>query len=336
MKFLPIYSLSNCDSLVVRSKLKVLRCYSGVGWSTKEHLQNGKYIIERKLGQGTSEFNTYLVKDQQGNRWIVKTLNEDLLKTLSYPERERLEQLFWGEALQLTKCKHRHIPKIKDPFREDGKWCSLMEYVSGATLAERAKKVLSTEEAVDYVQQISEALVVVHEQQLVHRDVRPENIILRINEGQPEAVLIGFGLALEFDNAIATMRTKERSEGFTPPELYPSSVHNIGAWTDVYSLAATLYDLVTGEHPPDALRRKVDRIRPKPPNQLNTQLSKLINDAILRGIELNPKKRPQSVKEWLVSLGLAERSTIASELTLFSASKRGWAWATIWAAVGLH
>jgi eukaryotic-like serine/threonine-protein kinase len=116
-------------------------------------------------------------------------------------------------------------------------------------------------------------------------------------------VLIDFGLALDFDHILTTNRTKETSEGFTPPELYAKSIPT-GAYSDIYSLAATLYVLLTGQTPVSALKRKIDKARLVEPKDLNNLVSDRTNRAILTGMKLDPKERSHSMREWLDSLGL--------------------------------
>ncbi|MFM6134158.1 MAG: protein kinase domain-containing protein, partial [Sphaerospermopsis kisseleviana] len=131
-----------------------------------------------------------------------------------------------------------------------------------------------------------------------------ENIILR--GGRPEAVLIDFDLALDFDHELTTRRSQENADGFAPPELYSKSTKPTAA-SDIYSLAATLYVLLTGKIPVDALKRKVDNIHLTEPKELNLQISDRINQAILTGMKLNPQERSQSVKQWIDSLGTTEK-----------------------------
>ncbi|AFZ03216.1 serine/threonine protein kinase [Calothrix sp. PCC 6303] len=285
-----------------------------MAWVAGDQLQGGKYTIEKELGRGRFGI-TYLVKNRNGDRVVVKILNYDLLRSLTQQERERLETMFWQEAVKLTRCKHKHIVQVAEPFKEGEHWCLIMEYVDGVSLADRRQQILSESEALRYIQQIGEALIVVHENRLIHRDVHPGNIFLRVRDGQPEAVLIDFGLALDFDHILTTNRTKETSEGFTPPELYAKSIPS-GAYSDIYSLAATLYVLLTGKTPVSALKRKIDNARLVAPKDFNPQISDRVNQAILTGMKLDPKKRSQSVREWLDLLGLnGETPTPVSTLT---------------------
>jgi serine/threonine protein kinase len=168
-----------------------------MAWQAGEQLQGGKYTIEQELGRGRFGI-TYLAKDLKGDRLVIKTLNDDLLNSLSPEERNRLEPLFWQEAVKLARFRHPHIVQVENPFKEGSHCCIAMEYIDGHPLSLRAQKVLPESAALTYIRQIGEALIEVHENQLIHRDIRPENIMLRVRDGKAEAVLIDFGLALDF------------------------------------------------------------------------------------------------------------------------------------------
>lgn len=271
-------------------------------------MHGDKYIVERQLGRGRLGI-TYLVRDKSDQRLVIKTWDDTLLNSLAPEERNRLETKFSQEAVKLRGCNHPQIVKVKELFKDGERWCIAMEYVDGVSLAERAQKVLLEKDALGYIQQIGEALIVVHDNGLIHRDVKPGNIIVRVREGKPEAVLIDFDLALEFDCEITTVRTKEASEGFAPLELYSRQAQKPGQYTDVYSLAATLYELLTGQKPVSALKRKLDSERLVPPKEYNNQISDRVNRMILRGMELEHNNRPQSMREWLVSLGLTAQGS---------------------------
>jgi eukaryotic-like serine/threonine-protein kinase len=292
-----------------------------MAWVAGEQLQGGKYTIEKELGRGRFGI-TYLVRNRKGNRQVVKTLNDNLLQPLSQPERARLETMFWQEAVNLTRCEHPHIVKFRTPFKEGDYPCLVMEYVDGVSLADRNESKLSEAVALRYIQQIGEALIVVHENQLIHRDVHPGNIFLRVRDGKSEAVLIDFGLALDFDHTLTTNRAKETSEGFTPPELYAKDT-KANAYSDIYSLAATLYELLTGQIPVSALKRKLDKARLVPAKEINPQISDRTNRAILNGMKLDPKQRSQSMREWLDSLGLTG-DTSNVPLTVTSNTSSNW------------
>ncbi|MFN6498261.1 MAG: serine/threonine protein kinase [Nostoc sp. DedQUE01] len=269
-------------------------------WAVPKQLQGGKYTLESVLGRGRFGI-TYLAKDEKGDRIVVKTLDNQLL---NQPDFKRLQERFVQEAFKLAKCKHPHIVRLlEDPFQEDDLWCIAMEYIAGIDLAHRPQNILPEADALQYIQQISEALTVVHQNNLVHRDVKPANIMIRA--GSKEAVLIDFGLARGIDSkklSVSNLET-EAEAGFTPPELYSHTIE-LGAYTDVYSLAATLYNLLTGQIPTSAKERLQNHTPLPEPKDLNPQISRNINRDILWAMDLDPKKRPQSIEAWLDSLGL--------------------------------
>ena len=139
-------------------------------------LQNGKYTIERELGRGRVGI-TYLARRIDGMRRVIKILNPDMLATLSVAEQERLEMMFWQEAVKLAKCSGTaHIVQMDTPFKEGMVTCLPMEYMDGNSLADRGQQKLPEKIALEYVRQIGEALAIVHQQNLVHCDIRPANI----------------------------------------------------------------------------------------------------------------------------------------------------------------
>jgi eukaryotic-like serine/threonine-protein kinase len=275
-----------------------------MAWVAGDQLQSGKYTIEKELGRGRFGI-TYLVKNRNGDRMVIKTLNDQLLQSLNQSERDRLETIFLREAMKLAQCKHKHIVAVQEHFKEGEHLCLVMEYVNEVSLADLRPAKLSEPDALRYIQQIGEALIVVHQNGLIHRDIHPGNILLRNREGQLEAVLIDFGLTLDFDHILTTSRTQDVSDGFTPPELYAKGTI-ARAYSDIYSLAATLYKLLTGKTPVDAVQRKVYGEHLVSPKDINPQISDRVNQAILTGMRLDPKERSQSVREWLDLLVLAQ------------------------------
>ncbi|BAZ29359.1 protein kinase [Cylindrospermum sp. NIES-4074] len=277
-------------------------------WVVPKQLQGGKYTIESILGQGRFGI-TYLATNQKGDRIVIKTLDDQYR---NQPDFDRLHRKFVDEAFTLFKCQHPHIVRLlENPFQEDGLWCIAMEYVAGVNLARRDKNILPETEALHYIQQIGEALTVVHQNNLVHRDVKPANIMIRA--GSKEAVLIDFGLARGFDSkklSVSNLET-EAEAGFTPPELYSRTIE-LSAYTDVYSLAATLYNLLTGEIPTSAKERLQNNAPLKEPRELNPQISPSVNNKIIWAMNLDSKQRPQSIQEWLDSLGLKPTPVVNS------------------------
>jgi serine/threonine protein kinase len=194
-------------------------------------------------------------------------------------------------------------------------WCMVMELIDGTNLAEYLEDngILSEAKALPIIQQVGSALSFVHKQGFTHLDVKPQNVMLR--KRGFEAVLIDFGIARQV-TAPGKLRTNSNSgtECYAPIELLEKRAE-LGAYTDVYSLAATLYVMLTGELPfPSQFRKQ--NIALTPPKQFNSEISDRVNAAIIKGMELEPQNRPQSVQEWLdllISKPLAAPKPVAAK-----------------------
>ncbi|MBD2446055.1 serine/threonine protein kinase [Nostoc sp. FACHB-152] len=264
-----------------------------MAWVSGQQLQSGKYTIEKEIGEGGFGI-TYRARDNNGDYVVIKTLNDQVQRSSNFA---KFQQDFLNEAIKLAKCSHPHIVQIHEVINEDSLWCIVMEYIDGENLASRVESqgVLSEAEALRYIQQIGEALIVVHNNGLLHRDIKPHNVMLRA--GKSEAVLIDFGIAREFSQNLTQTHTQMLADGFAPIEQYDKRAKR-GAYTDVYALAATLYCLLTGEIPTIAPIRAIGTSLEEP-IKINSSISNKVNQAIIRGMELKLENRPQSVQEWL-------------------------------------
>ncbi|MGB3642158.1 MAG: bifunctional serine/threonine-protein kinase/formylglycine-generating enzyme family protein [Rivularia sp. (in: cyanobacteria)] len=263
-------------------------------WTPNQQLQNGKFTIQKVLGGGGYGV-TYSAIDKNTNNIVaIKTLNPIHQSKADF---EQQQVKFVQEAFRLVQCSHPHIVKVHEVINEKGLWGMVMEYISGEDLAvyinQRGK--LSEVEALKYINQVGTALEYIHQQGMLHRDVKPNNIVLRQN--QQEAVLIDFGLAREFNLNQTGSMTNVMTEGYAPIEQYERR-GKFGAYTDVYALAATLYTLLTGEAPLPS-RFRITGIPLPSPKQRNPDISDRVNDGIIKGMELEPKDRIQTVREWL-------------------------------------
>jgi eukaryotic-like serine/threonine-protein kinase len=172
-----------------------------------------------------------------------------------------------------------------------------MEYVEGEDLSEIVDRrgALPEVEAVIYISQIGQALAVIHEKGFLHRDIKPQNIMIRA--GKQEAILIDFGVAREFVTDVTMMHTQTLTNGFAPIEQYAPQARR-GEYTDVYALAATLYYILTKQIPLPAPAMAAN-IPLTPPKQINSQISDRVSEAILKGMAFAGENRPQSVEAWL-------------------------------------
>lgn len=285
-------------------------------WKQGHQLRGDRYTIERVLGRGRFAV-TYLAFDRHGTRIVIKTLSDVIIAQLQgdLDAIARWQDKLWKEATKLAHCQHHHVVRcLGQPWRElDGDYklvCVPLEYIAGIDLASLPQKRLSETAALRYIKQIGGALTCIHAKGLLHRDVKPENILVRHETG--EAVLIDFNLARETDTPLSDRR--EISDGFASLELYIDSM-TLNARSDIYSLAATLYFLVTGETPPSAEKRQsnLSEVRLIPPKEITPDLSDRVNDAILQGMSLEPDFRPKDMETWLKSLGLNEKRRVSIE-----------------------
>lgn len=263
-------------------------------WKVGYAIQRGRYVLDKVLGAGGAGI-TYRAKDTKTDEVVaIKTLNATIQ---AQPDFTKHQERFIQEAFRLAKCSHPHVIQVDDVCQEGELWCMVMEYIDGGNLETLVKQKggFSEAEAIKYISEVGSALTYIHEQGILHRDVKPANIMLRKEKN--EAVLIDFGLARDFIEDKTQIHTNSRTEGFAPLEQYLRSAKR-GAYTDVYALAATLYYLLTLQIPFPAQFRN-QGINLIPPQNHNQSLSNRTNYAIIKGMELEAENRPQSVAEWL-------------------------------------
>ena len=268
-------------------------------WQAGYRLHNGKYQIEKELGCGGFGI-TYLAINKKCEQVVIKTLNENARCNRLF---DKFRQDFLNEAIRLAKCSHHpHIVKIIELFEEEELLCIVMEYIPGKNLAEVVEqRNIEEAEAIYYIRQIGEALEIVHEQGLLHRDVKPQNIIIR-DDGKG-AVLIDFGIAREYYQGNSNFYTSFISEGYSPLEQHPGNKEQ-AAYTDVYALAGSLYYVLTAQVPQDIQVRHYNLIQYQQdslvaPKEVNSEIGEQINTAIIKGMSINPDARPQTINAWL-------------------------------------
>ncbi|MFM9268365.1 serine/threonine-protein kinase [Tychonema sp. BBK16] len=256
-------------------------------------LQGGKYTLEQELGRGGFGITFKATHRYLGQFVVIKTLNESLRQQPNFAEFDRK---FQDEARRLASCVHPNIVRVSDFFVEDGQPYMVMDYIPGQNLGDVVlpNRPMPEELAILYITQIGAAVKVVHKNGLLHRDIKPQNIIWRRNS--QEVVLIDFGIAREFTPGATQSHTNMVSDGYAPPEQYFAQGKYTPA-TDVYGLAATLYTLLTGQVPIAAILRTS---QPMPtPRDLQPQLSSTVSQAVMRGMTVDAQNRPGSVDEWL-------------------------------------
>ncbi|MEL7244486.1 MAG: serine/threonine-protein kinase [Cyanobacteria bacterium J06573_2] len=272
---------------------------------TGKTLQGGKYTINQEIGRGGFGITYKATHHFLHQEVVIKTLNHKLQK---HPDFAKFEGQFQDEARRLASCIHPNIVRVSDFFVEAGFPYMVMEYIPGETLGEAFVMPgipLPEEQAIHYIRQVGAALGAVHQKGLLHRDVKPDNIILRQNTN--EVILIDFGIAREFNSGVRQAHTGMVSEGYSPMEQYLTNAKRSPA-TDIYGLASTLYALLTAQVPMPVLLR--DKEKMPAPRELQPHLSAGVNQAVMRGMAVEARFRPQTVADWLDLLPETGRRTV--------------------------
>lgn len=268
----------------------------------------GRYEIEKTLGQGGFGI-TYAAMDKKLlGRVAVK---EYFPASLAVRQGERVEVNGADLASRFEKGRRRFMEEAKTLaglsqtagivrvlgcFEERGTAYMVMEYVQGRSLRcwlEEQETLPAFQEAAKLLEPVCRALEQVHKKGLIHRDICPDNLLMRDNG---TLTLIDFGAARAYyrQEEEALTRTVLVHQGYAPPEQYESKGRQ-GPWTDVYGLAATLYEMVTGTMPPSAPRR-LGGEKLYPPSAYGADITAEQEEALLRGLKLEARERFASVK----------------------------------------
>jgi formylglycine-generating enzyme required for sulfatase activity/tRNA A-37 threonylcarbamoyl transferase component Bud32 len=288
-------------------------------------LQNGKYIIERTIGAGGFGITYYArhssldsgcaIKEFFINGYCVRnTFDKTVsLSGMDADMYEKYRQKFIEEAQTLARLDHPNIVKVTDVFLENNTAYMVMPFVSGLTLqqtvAQRGR--LNCETAVNCIAQIAEATGYIHARDILHRDIKPDNIIITPDN---RAVLIDFGSAREFVHDKTQHHTAILTQGYAPPEQYSSDSRK-GAYSDVYSLGAVFYFALTGVKPMDAAVRSMETM--PEPKMLCPDIPVAANSAIMKAMQPRPENRYQTTEKFMTDLlnaGSSEHTEIRREI----------------------
>lgn len=270
----------------------------------------GRYVIQKVLGQGGFGI-TYLGIDKlYGNKVAIKEYYpqkiamrkaqyEDVVTVTSIEEKNNYnkgKKRFLDEAQVMARFnKNEGIVKILDFFEANNTAYIVMEYLEGITLKQYLGKygVLQFRNLIEMMLPLLEALIEIHSQGLIHRDISPDNIMVQHNG---KLKLMDFGAARDYTESGNKSLTVILKPGYAPPEQYQT--HGVqGPWTDIYALCATIYKCLTGITPPDAIARVMDD-KFKEPDQLDGKLSPDIKKILWKGMNIFPEERYQDIGEF--------------------------------------
>jgi serine/threonine-protein kinase len=276
-------------------------------------LYDGKFVVERTLGAGgfgitykvrhTVLNQPYAVKEFFLSNYNVRASQSNtvrLLDNLSPASYDKYRQRFIEEAQIIATYNHPNIIKVTDVFTENNTAYYVMEYIEGQSLGNIVKNrgKLGVTEAAEYVAQIANAADVVHKHGKLHRDIKPDNIMIN---RENLAILIDFGAARSFVQGQESRHTQIYSLAYAPPEQL-SLVAKRGAFSDVYALGATFYHLITGSEPSPADARRAASYKMPSPKDLNPAVPEHVNGVIMRALAMDPEDRPQNMTEFLNDL----------------------------------
>lgn len=225
-------------------------------------LQGGKYIIERVLGQGNFGI-TYLAKQTPSRKPVaikefflsVSGINDRIGNSVSVPNTinidtfEQQKNKFNKEARRLMSLHEDHIVQVYDLFDENGTSYYVMEYVDGESLADKMERLgrpFSDTEVDNIFPQLLDALAEIHSKDILHLDLKPANIMI---DDSNHIKLIDFGASKQLTSEGTALTAFAFTPGYAPPELSGMMFDHFGPWTDLYSVGATLYNLLTRKSP---------------------------------------------------------------------------------------
>ena len=264
-------------------------------------LLQGRYLILEAIGQG-------------GMGAVYKATDTRLRSTVALKETlvvgEVAEKAFEREAQLLAGLRHAVLPKVSDHFTDERGQFLVMEFIPGddlATLLERQKAPFAVGDVLCWADQLLDGLEYLHSRQppVIHRDIKPQN--LKLTE-RGEIILLDFGLA---KGAVGQTRLATAASvfGFTPHYAPLEQIQGVGTdpRSDLYSLAATLYHLLTNQIPPDALSRAAARIGDDPdpllpPNELNPEVSEAVSAVLMQAMAQKADLRPPSAAAMRLAL----------------------------------
>ena len=226
----------------------------------------------------------------------------------------RYREKFVKEARTIARLDHPGIVRIHDVFEENGTAYYVMDFIEGDNLNDIVKREgpLSEDRALGYIRQIADALSYVHSRNIMHLDVKPANIIVRKTDDK--AILIDFGASKQYDSEGTQTSTTPigLSAGYAPIELLNvGGAKTFSPETDVYSLGATLYYLVSGKNPPGASER-MEMVMEGEILDYPKCVSKAVIDAIECALQ-SRKKRPHTISLFVNSLPATKQIEPESE-----------------------
>jgi serine/threonine protein kinase len=259
------------------------------------------------LQPGSILKNRYRIKEQLGRGgmgYVYLAFDQALKIPVAVKENINLDPIaarqFRREAELLASLRHPNLPRVTDHFILEERQYLVMDFIEGEDLLNLAlRKPPTVDEVLTWVDAVCDALTYLHTRQppVIHRDIKPANLKL-----QPDGsvVLVDFGIAKEYDHAQTSTGARGLTPGFSPPEQY--GARHTDARSDQYSLASTLYFLLTGQRPADSIERMIKKTELKSALSLNPSIPKHIDTALNRALALDQDDRYQDIDSFHAAL----------------------------------
>ena len=280
-------------------------------------LFDGRYRIERKLGAGGMA-DVYLAEDQElGRRVAIKILNS------RHGNDDQFIERFRREAKNAAALNHPNIVSIYDRGEAEDTYYIAMEFLDGRTLKELivGRGAAPVNVAIEYARQILSALRFAHRHGIVHRDIKPHNVLV---DGEGRVKVTDFGIA----RAGTSQMTEAGSIVGTAQYLSPEQAKGgeVDPRSDLYSLGIVLYELLTGKTPfdgetPVEIAMKHLSATPQPPSKLRPDIPPELDMVVLRALAKNPDDRYQSADEMEADLERVARGASVAATTVDTATQ---------------
>lgn len=276
-----------------------------------------RYFLEERLGRGAMG-QVYLAKDKRFDtrKVAIKTVRQDLLNSEDLQEGEAIAR-FEREAQAAASIQHPNTVSVTDfGETEDGIFYLVMEYVEGETLHRllRREGTLPVKRAVRLLRQIADGVDAAHEKGILHRDLKPANIfIMQKGKGDGFVKVGDFGLAKIVNQTVtdASSNATPSSRGIigTPEFMSPEQMQpemGVDKRADIYALGTIAYLMLGGKTPftGDLMQLVMQKIMhtPAPLTSIRSDIPSDVERVIMRALEIEPAKRPDSVDEWIEQL----------------------------------
>jgi serine/threonine protein kinase len=308
--------------------------------SRQSKLIDGRYSLLEKVGEGAYS-TVYRAKDTRLNTFVaVKLLRVEL--TTQSGTRTELGRLFSREAQTQAALTHPNIARVSDAnVSESGQPYIVAEFLEGELLSSLLQKRRPQElpKVADLLKQLCAAVQYAHDERVVHRDLKPGNLMLVEQHGKSVLKVLDFGLAAMVDQANRAMT--RRSTIGTPAYMPPEEWQGRGATPscDVYAIGIILYEMLTGRLPFESednaeLKRQHCSERPPDPGKWNSRLPRAVADVALQAIEKDPRRRPASAWDLFLAFEAAVAEGAAADKTT-RPNRRLAKWASVAAAAAL-